>query len=62
MIGKVVKIALAVLFFICLLDMPYGYFQLVRFAAFNGLSQFTRLDSVHIGENDVFVNPINTKR
>lgn len=31
-----VKIALAVLFFLCLLDMPYGYFQLVRFTALIG--------------------------
>ncbi len=28
-----VKIGLAVLLFICLLDMPYGYYQIVRVAA-----------------------------
>lgn len=28
-----IKLALAILFFICLFDMPYGYFQLVRFLA-----------------------------
>ncbi|WP_313239918.1 DUF6804 family protein [Sphingobacterium multivorum] len=28
---KVIKIALAVLLIGCLLDMPYGYYQLVRF-------------------------------
>lgn len=28
---KVIKIALAVLLLGCLLDMPYGYYQLVRF-------------------------------
>ena len=28
-----IKIILAILLFICLLDMPYGYFQLVRFLA-----------------------------
>lgn len=27
------KLLLAVLLFICLLDMPYGYFQLVRFVS-----------------------------
>jgi len=32
----IIKIALAILFFLCLLDMPYGYFQLVRFAALVG--------------------------
>ncbi len=31
-----VKITLAILFFLCLLDMPYGYFQLVRFSALVG--------------------------
>ena len=33
-----IKIILAVLFFLCLLDMPYGYFQLVRFAAMIGFA------------------------
>jgi hypothetical protein len=33
---KIIKIVLAVLFFTCLLDMPYGYFQLVRFIAMVG--------------------------
>jgi hypothetical protein len=32
----IIKIILAVLFFICLANMPYGYFQLVRFAALVG--------------------------
>ena len=31
-----VKVSLALLFFLCLLDMPYGYFQLVRFLALAG--------------------------
>jgi hypothetical protein len=30
---SIIKLTLAILFFICLLDMPYGYFQLVRFLA-----------------------------
>jgi hypothetical protein len=32
------KIALAVLFFLCLLDMPYGFYQLVRFVALVGFA------------------------
>ena len=35
-----IKLILAVLFFVCLLDMPYGYYQFVRFA---GLLGFTSL-------------------
>jgi hypothetical protein len=30
---KIVKIGLAAMLFICLLDMPYGYYQFVRVAA-----------------------------
>lgn len=33
---KLIKIVLAVLFFLCLLNMPYGFYQLVRFAALVG--------------------------
>ncbi len=32
-ITSAIKIILAALLFFCLLDMPYGYFQLVRFLA-----------------------------
>jgi hypothetical protein len=35
---KAIKIILAVLFFICLFDMPYGYYQLVRVTAVVGFS------------------------
>ena len=33
---KVIKIILAILFFFCLLDMPYGFYQIVRFAGMLG--------------------------
>jgi len=32
----IIKIALAIVLFICLLDMPYGFYQLVRFMALIG--------------------------
>ena len=35
---RIIKIVLAVLFFLCLLDMPYGFYQLVRFIALIGFS------------------------
>ncbi len=35
---KAIKIILAVLFFLCLADMPYGYYQFVRFAALVGFA------------------------
>jgi len=35
-VEKIIKIVLAVLFFLCLLDMPYGFYQFVRFVALVG--------------------------
>ena len=35
---RVIKIVLAILFFICLADMPYGYYQFIRFAALIGFA------------------------
>lgn len=32
----ILKIVLSILFFLCLLKMPYGFYQLVRFAAMVG--------------------------
>jgi hypothetical protein len=34
----IIKISLAILFFLCLLDMPYGYYQFVRLAALVGFA------------------------
>lgn len=36
--GKAIKIMLAISFFLCLADMPYGFYQFVRFAAFIGFA------------------------
>lgn len=33
---RIIKIALAILLLLCLLDMPYGFYQLVRFVALIG--------------------------
>jgi hypothetical protein len=35
---KFIKISLSILLLICLTDMPYGYFQLVRFLSLIGFS------------------------
>jgi hypothetical protein len=40
MTAKIIKVVLAILFFLCLADMTYGYYQFVRFA---GLVGFTIL-------------------
>lgn len=36
MFQTAIKIVLPILFLLCLLDMPYGYFQIVRFAGLVG--------------------------
>ena len=36
MLQTAIKIILIILFLLCLLDMPYGYFQIVRFAGLLG--------------------------
>ncbi|MBC8147810.1 MAG: hypothetical protein H8E98_07490 [Bacteroidetes bacterium] len=33
---KIIKIGLALLFFLCLVNMPYGFYQFVRFVALIG--------------------------
>lgn len=37
-VDKIIKIGLAVLFFLCLADMPYGYYQFVRLAGLVGFA------------------------
>jgi len=48
MIAKIIKIVLALLFFICLVNMPYGYYQLVRFVALVGFA----ILAYYANEND----------
>ena len=38
MTEKIIKAILAILFFICLADLPYGYYQFVRFIALVGFA------------------------
>jgi hypothetical protein len=38
MIDKIIKVILAILVFICLIDLPYGYYQFVRFAGLIGFA------------------------
>jgi len=36
--NNTIKIILAILFFLCLVDMPYGFYQFVRFAGLIGFA------------------------
>lgn len=48
---KPIKIILAISFFICLFDMPYGYYEFVRFIALMGFG-FLALKSISKGNNN----------
>ena len=37
-LSRTIKIVLAILFFLCLADMPYGFYQFVRFAGLIGFA------------------------
>ena len=51
--NKLIRIILAIILFLCLADMPYGYYQFVRFAAMIGFGilAFQSVES----ENKTFV-------
>lgn len=54
-IDILIKLVLSVLFFICLLDMPYGYFQLVRFVAMCGFAYLAFLSNKSGQQNVTFI-------
>jgi hypothetical protein len=37
-LSNIIKVILAILFFLCLANMPYGFYQFVRFAGLIGFS------------------------
>lgn len=51
--NKSIKIILSILLFLCLADMPYGYYQFVRFAAMIGFGILAFQSSA--SENKTFV-------
>ena len=50
-----IKIILPLLFFICLADMPYGYFQFVRFAGLVGFSILAYLSSEKKNKTEMII-------
>ena len=53
-----IKVFLSLLFLLCLLDLPYGYFQLVRFAAFVGFAilAYNAIEHGHKGDIIIYVS------
>jgi len=51
---KTIKIILSILFFLCLAEMPYGYYQFVRFAAMIGFGILT-FQSAETGNKSLLI-------
>lgn len=52
---KVLKIILAIILFLCLLDMPYGYYQFVRFVSFAVFGYFAYQANQKANQTEVFI-------
>jgi len=52
---NLIKIILAVLFFICLANMPYGYYQFVRFAALVGFGVLAFIANENKNEKELVI-------
>lgn len=52
---KPIKIILAILLMLCLLDMPYGFYQFVRFAALVGFSYLAFIANKNNNTNAIFI-------
>lgn len=50
-----IKIILAILFFLCLLEMPYGYFQFVRFAGLVGFAILAYQANLQGRQTEMFI-------
>ncbi|WP_366183626.1 DUF6804 family protein [Flavobacterium ovatum] len=52
---KLIKLTLFIILLGCLLPLPYGYFQFVRFAAMFGFSYLAYSASSQKNKNEVFI-------
>ena len=52
---KTLKLTLSILLFLCLLDMPYGFYQLVRFVALVGFGYLAFQANKDGKENEMLV-------
>jgi hypothetical protein len=54
-IDNAIKVVLAILFFLCLADMPYGYYQFVRFISMCGFAYLAYSSNEVNNKNEAFV-------
>lgn len=53
--NNLLKVILSILLFLCLLEMPYGYYQFVRFTAMIGFAYFAYLANNQNNKNEIFI-------
>ncbi|MFV8379504.1 DUF6804 family protein [Flavobacterium sp. LB3R33] len=53
--NKIIKIVLAALLLLCLINMPYGYYQFVRFAATVGFAYLAYSANEHNRKNEMLI-------
>ena len=52
---KLLKLFVSIILLLCLFDMPYGYYQFVRFAAMIGFAYLAFLANIQNNKNEVFI-------
>lgn len=53
--NNIIKVTLSILLFLCLADMPYGYYQFVRFIAMIAFAYLAFLASQDQRNNEMFI-------
>jgi hypothetical protein len=54
-LSSIIKIVLAILFFLCLADMPYGFYQFVRFAGLIGFAILAYQANQHSRQTEMII-------
>ena len=55
MINRTIRIVLAILLFLCLLNMPYGFYQFVRFVALIGFALLAYQANQLVRQAEIFI-------
>jgi hypothetical protein len=55
LMDKIIKIFLAILFFLCSADMPYSYYQFVRFASLIGFAILAFQANEHSRQTEIII-------
>ena len=52
---SIIKITLAIVLFVCLINLPYGYYQFVRFVTTIGFAYLAYIANEQKNKNEVFI-------